>query len=179
MEIRLIEKEDLSALIEGENVSHYPYKDPDFLYVETVAPWAWTRQNFLQAMRQRRNARSGTYDTRTIVAVEEVEQEERVVGGLVVELQEEGYEILKLTAHPSFPEARTQLFKHLMRRAQNHQYRNKIVIHIPDGDWENVKFFQAQGWEPKLITEYYDDKNDAWRCEHVVGGGGRRDFAVS
>lgn len=177
MEIRYIEKEDLEQVAHNEAVANYPYLDPDF-DVMAVAHWAWTKGDFLSAIRQRRNYREGTYDTRTLVVETERDGEMKVVGAMVFELQEEGYEIVKFSVLPEFPDAQRELIKHITRRAQRSDIRNRITIHLRDGDWESIKFFQNQGWDVKLRPDYFE-KEDGWRCEYIASSLGRgRDLAA-
>lgn len=161
IKLRWIEKNDLEDVLRVEH-AQYSFHDPDF-DVQSLQPWGWSALRWMAAVTQRRNAAIGTWDTRALVA-EETETGE-ILGAVCYEIQKDCYEIIHLVAHPNAPEkVRRCLLSIPIERAWGSDRRQKVVFHVPDGDWTNLKCLMGLGWAVKHENEFFEDGNDAWCC---------------
>ncbi len=168
MKLRWIEKNDLNDVL-GIEHAQYSFHDPDF-QVQSLQPWAWSMERWLEAVSTRRNKAAGTYDTRSMVA--EIEQgpgEAILAGAMCWEVHEDEYEVIHLLAHPRAPEkVRRCLLGYLTERSWRSDKRKRVVMHVPDGDWTTLKAFSAMGWTIKRVPAYFEDGNDAWLCSFTT-----------
>lgn len=145
---------------------------------EALPPWGWTERDFLDAISQYRSKKQLMHDTRTKVATvterlrDEATSEETdvelVVGSLVYEIREKGFEILKLSAVPCDEEVRRALLDDVMATCGKSTKRRSLSCHISDGDWETLRFFVRIGWDRKLIPGHFEDGRDAWHVSTDV-----------
>lgn len=171
VKIRFMRKEDVPGVVDCENRSH-AYEDPDF--GKLVASFAWNTKEVTAAASQVRNfnRKRQTNDTASYVAtITKIEKKdgavqavEYVCGAFIFTLLESSIDILLFTAHPEAPEnTRTEMLNHLIGVAARSEDRKQISIHVPDGDYKTLKFFQDNGFKYKL--KYNPKGNDDWYCE--------------
>lgn len=154
MKIRHMFKADVPAVLDCEK--RHEYEDPDF-GVPQLENYAWDEGRLKAAIRQYK--KEGTHDTRGLVA----DEDGKVLGGLVFEMRPEGYEILFLTSHSE--SVATELLDEVLTRASASKNRRAVSMHVPDGDWKNLKLFQARGFSRRLVPDHYPMGRDAWLCE--------------
>lgn len=106
VEVRHMQKPDLGIAVEIERMANAEYFEvPGVGECTALPPWAWQEQDYLDAIRRYRSRSNGTFDTRALVAVSSMTLPDLVpidlvVGSMIYEVQQWGYEILRMSAHP-------------------------------------------------------------------------------
>lgn len=156
---RFIEKDDIDEIVKIQQEKHQKV-DEDFDVV-TFENFVWKKKEILEKIRQYKSDSKGTNDVRGYVAV--TTDKKKVVGGLLYELLPDGYEIQFLTCHPSVAnKVRNEFLRLLERKATVSKTRRNILFYIPDGDWENLRFFQDNGFKVKFRP--HPIEYDSWFC---------------
>jgi hypothetical protein len=143
-----------------------------------LPPWAWSEKDYLEAIRSYRSRSRGTFDTRALVALTTITIRDEqtgtdiniqlVVGSMVYEIQQEGFEILRLSAVTGDDRTRQAFIDYLIASAQASKRRHRITCYVSDGDWETLRFFVRMGWDRRLLPSFYSDGRDAWLIETRV-----------
>jgi len=162
----------------------YPDDAPIHGTYEVLEPWAWTESKICEAVSRFTDRAGLMNDTRAWVAqIETKELDPRtgkkesvwpVCGGMIYELQENGYEILLLNCNveltpldgnPGAFEVLSTLLNVVLEKAKKSPARTKVSIHIPDGYWTMIRFFMSLKWKPQRKDSYWEDGNDSWYFE--------------
>jgi hypothetical protein len=169
--IRHMQKGDLPVAVALERQSNlYCFDVPPIGECQALEPFAWRECDFLAAIRQYKSRSIGTYDTRAYVAVSTIESIgiDLVVGSLVYEIQDDGLNILRLSAVVGDDRTRQAFIDKLIAMAQASRRRLRIGCYVSDGDWETLRFFVRLEWGRRLVPSFYPDGRDAWLVETRV-----------
>ena len=103
-----------------------------------------------------------------------------VVGSMVFELQQEGFEILRQSAVVGDDRTRQAFVDHLVGLCAKSRNRHYVRCVISDGDWECLRRFVRLGWDRRLLPSFYADGRDAWhvQLDVVTSPPPRRDLAA-
>lgn len=177
--VRHMMKADLLPVLEIERLANLLAFDvPGIGECTALPPFVWREQDFLDAIRQYRCRSKGTFDTRALVALTMSLRDEQtatdvdielVAGSMVYQIQQEGFQVLRLSAHPADDTVRQALIDTLVETCQASKRRHYVRYVVSDGDWENLRFFVRLGWDRRLLPSYYSDGRDGWVVEtHVA-----------
>ena len=189
--IRHMTKADLGVCVELERQANLNlFTIPGIGECQALEPFAWRECDFLAAIRQYKSRSRGTNDTRALVAVatgnilDELSGTkvplELVAGSMVYEIQDDGFEILRLSAVPADDTTRQLFIDHLLEACAKSTKRHSVRCYISDGDWETLRFFVRLGWQRKLLPSYFLDGRDGWLVQATVVAAPppRRDLAA-
>jgi hypothetical protein len=179
LKIRHMQKIDLSVAVEIERQTHLLLFDvPGIGQCETVERFAWREADFLNAIRQYQNRAEGTHDRRAYVAIRTMmlpdpinggdRQVELVVGSLVFEVQDDGFNVLRMSAVTGDNITREAFVDHLVGLCAKSRKRRYVRCVISDGDWECLRHFVRLGWDRRLLPSYFSDGRDGWLVETRV-----------
>ena len=184
-----MQKTDLAIAVELERQANLVTFDvPGIGECQALEPFAWRDADYLAAIRQYRSRRRGMFDTRAYVGVTVMPlldeqsgtqvEAEIITGSLVYEIQDDGLEILRVSAGPADDATRQAFTNHLVETCARSKKRHRLRCYISDGDWANLRFFVRLGWDRRLLPSFFPDNRDAWLVQHdVVGAPPRRDLA--
>lgn len=175
LQVRHMKKSEMAAAVEVENLTNtVRFNIPGIGECHGVQPWAWNENDYKTSIRQYRDKNKGMYDTRAKVAIsiEKMHDElsstevdvEVVVGSLVYEIHDEGFEILKISAIDL--DTWNRLLNEMIDVVEASPKKNKLTYNVSDGDWVTLKRLMDLNWERKLVTNYFDCSSpprDAWR----------------
>lgn len=194
LSMRFIEKDDVDEALDVERRAH-EYVDPDF-GVPQLAPYAWGPDDLMEVVRRYKSKSKATDDTRVYVAevlterLQEdglVTREAEVVGCLAYELQEDGYEVLLMSALEDA--ARRAMLEMLLGKMSRSDTRKKLSTYVPDGDWKTLKFLMnndltgdargGKGFSVRLVPNPSPGGFDCWYAEYRLPAETQKDAQPS
>jgi len=162
LELRHIKQIDIEKVVELERISNE-------IDGNLLNPWTLTADQILKIVGQNQQLDKGIYETRVWVVEDETKE---IVGSLAVEYQPTSFNVVFNTfiANRENDVLKT-CCDFLKAKVRKSSTRKSIVICLRDSDNANLRillpFWKLQGFQTKLIPNYFENSMDAWQCTYT------------